>query len=107
MFMRRILFSRHLIYSKCFKEFATTTTNSSSLVNKLIKNSQRTFEIRNIKREMSNSEKKNQIVVELRSDTFTKPSEKMLKAMVESQIGDASYDEDPTTIGLINFDFVI
>lgn len=106
MFMRRILFSRHLIHSKCLKEFATTT-NSSLLVNKLIKNSQRTFQIRDIKREMSNSEKKNQIVVELRSDTFTKPSEKMLKAMVESQIGDASYDEDPTTIGLINFDFVI
>lgn len=35
-------------------------------------------------------------VVELRSDTFTKPSKGMREAMANSVVGDAIYDEDPT-----------
>lgn len=35
-------------------------------------------------------------VVELRSDTFTKPSKGMYEAMVKAPVGDAIYDEDPT-----------
>lgn len=34
--------------------------------------------------------------VELRSDTFTKPSKGMYEAMVSAQVGDSIYDEDPT-----------
>ena len=46
-----------------------------------------------------------QVVVQLRSDTFTRPSEKMLEAMISSQRGVdvSSYDEDPITIGLMHF----
>jgi len=36
-------------------------------------------------------------VIELRSDTFTKPSKKMQVAMSNAEVGDAVYDEDPTT----------
>jgi threonine aldolase len=36
-------------------------------------------------------------VIELRSDTFTKPSEAMREAMKTAEVGDAVYDEDPTT----------
>jgi hypothetical protein len=36
------------------------------------------------------------IVVELRSDTFTKPSRKMREAMMNADVGDSSYNEDPT-----------
>lgn len=36
-------------------------------------------------------------IVELRSDTFTKPSQKMREAMALADVGDAVYDEDPTT----------
>lgn len=35
-------------------------------------------------------------VVELRSDTFTKPSKGMREAMYNAEVGDSIYDEDPT-----------
>jgi threonine aldolase len=35
-------------------------------------------------------------VIDLRSDTLTKPSAKMRKAMAEADVGDDVYDEDPT-----------
>lgn len=38
------------------------------------------------------------MMVDLRSDTVTKPTKGMLKAMVESEVGDDVFDEDPTTI---------
>ena len=34
--------------------------------------------------------------IDLRSDTVTKPSKEMLKAMVEAEVGDDVYKEDPT-----------
>lgn len=34
--------------------------------------------------------------VELRSDTFTKPSKDMLAHMMKAEVGDSIYDEDPT-----------
>ncbi len=34
--------------------------------------------------------------IDLRSDTFTKPSEGMLKAMFNAEVGDDVWDEDPT-----------
>ena len=43
------------------------------------------------------SEKGAEVLVELRSDTFTKPNKAMLEAMVNAEVGDSSYDEDPTT----------
>ena len=36
------------------------------------------------------------ITVELRSDTFTKPSKEMLQFMIQAEVGDSIYDEDPT-----------
>src|ERR1700687_4583380 len=35
-------------------------------------------------------------VIELRSDTFTKPSPEMRRAMFEAEVGDDVYGEDPT-----------
>src|SRR5436305_3854336 len=35
-------------------------------------------------------------VVELRSDTFTRPTESMRRAMYEAEVGDDVWDEDPT-----------
>lgn len=35
--------------------------------------------------------------VDFRSDTVTRPSEGMRKAMADAEVGDAVYDEDPTT----------
>jgi threonine aldolase len=35
-------------------------------------------------------------VVELRSDTFTRPTEAMRRAMYEAEVGDEVWDEDPT-----------
>lgn len=35
-------------------------------------------------------------MIDLRSDTVTKPSEKMRKAMYEAEVGDDVYEEDPT-----------
>ena len=40
------------------------------------------------------------ITVELRSDTFTKPSKEMLQFMTQVEVGDSIYDEDPTIIEL-------
>lgn len=34
--------------------------------------------------------------IDLRSDTFTKPSKEMLEAMIEAEVGDDVFDEDPT-----------
>src|SRR4051794_23325219 len=34
--------------------------------------------------------------VELRSDTFTRPTEAMRRAMYEAEVGDEVWDEDPT-----------
>ena len=39
-------------------------------------------------------------IIELRSDTFTKPSQKMREAMKNAEVGDSGYDEDPTTNSL-------
>ncbi|XP_055706338.1 uncharacterized protein LOC129803647 [Phlebotomus papatasi] len=39
-------------------------------------------------------------VVDLRSDTFTTPTPEMFRAMVEAEIGDDVYGEDPTLIKL-------
>ncbi|XP_018337200.1 PREDICTED: probable low-specificity L-threonine aldolase 2 [Trachymyrmex septentrionalis] len=38
----------------------------------------------------------NAIIVDLRSDTLTKPTNAMRKAMYEAQVGDDVFDEDPT-----------
>jgi threonine aldolase len=38
--------------------------------------------------------------VELRSDTFTRPTREMLKAMVDADLGDDVWGEDPTAISL-------
>src|SRR5580693_1607228 len=35
-------------------------------------------------------------VIDLRSDTFTKPSPEMRRAMFEAEVGDDVYGEDPT-----------
>ncbi len=35
-------------------------------------------------------------MIDLRSDTVTKPSEKMRRAMYEAEVGDDVYGEDPT-----------
>ena len=35
-------------------------------------------------------------MIDLRSDTFTKPSQDMLKAMFDAQVGDDVFGEDPT-----------
>ena len=36
------------------------------------------------------------MIIDLRSDTVTKPSPEMLEAMFNAQVGDDIYDEDPT-----------
>jgi len=41
--------------------------------------------------------------IDLRSDTVTKPSEGMRKAMYEAEVGDDVYGEDPTVIKLQSF----
>jgi len=38
--------------------------------------------------------------IDLRSDTVTKPSAEMRKAMAEAEVGDDVYQEDPTVIEL-------
>ena len=35
-------------------------------------------------------------MIDLRSDTLTVPSEKMLKYMYEAEVGDDVFEEDPT-----------
>ena len=42
-------------------------------------------------------------IIDLRSDTVTKPSEEMRKAMYNAEVGDDVYQEDPTTIELQNY----
>jgi threonine aldolase len=39
-------------------------------------------------------------IVELRSDTFTRPTRDMLRAMVDAELGDDVWGEDPTAISL-------
>src|ERR1035441_5105790 len=39
---------------------------------------------------------KEQNVIDLRSDTVTRPTAKMRKAMAEAEVGDDVYGEDPT-----------
>jgi threonine aldolase len=39
-------------------------------------------------------------IVELRSDTFTRPTREMLKAMADAEVGDDVWGEDPTAISL-------
>jgi threonine aldolase len=39
-------------------------------------------------------------VVDLRSDTVTRPTAGMRKAMAEAEVGDDVYREDPTITGL-------
>jgi threonine aldolase len=39
-------------------------------------------------------------MIDLRSDTFTKPNENMLKAMFEAEVGDDVFGEDPTVNAL-------
>jgi threonine aldolase len=39
-------------------------------------------------------------IVELRSDTFTRPTRQMLQAMAEAELGDDVWGEDPTAIAL-------
>jgi len=36
------------------------------------------------------------MIIDLRSDTFTKPSEAMRKAMASAEVGDDVFGEDPT-----------
>lgn len=36
------------------------------------------------------------VVIEFRSDTFTKPTKEMIEAMSAAEVGDSQYDEDPT-----------
>src|SRR5580692_5278220 len=42
----------------------------------------------------------NEILVDLRSDTLTKPSPGMRQAMAEAEVGDDVYGEDPTVNAL-------
>lgn len=44
----------------------------------------------------------NQPIIDLRSDTVTKPCKSMLKAMMEAKVGDDVFGEDPTVIALEN-----
>ena len=39
-------------------------------------------------------------MIDLRSDTVTKPTPQMLQAMMEAQVGDDVYGEDPTVLAL-------
>ena len=39
-------------------------------------------------------------MIDLRSDTITKPCDKMLKAMINANVGDDVYGEDPTVLEL-------
>lgn len=42
----------------------------------------------------------NQEIIDLRSDTVTRPSQAMLEAMIKAPVGDDVYGEDPTVIAL-------
>jgi threonine aldolase len=43
------------------------------------------------------------MIIDLRSDTVTKPSAEMLQAMLTAQVGDDVYGEDPTVNELQEF----
>src|SRR5213075_2801827 len=47
---------------------------------------------------MSNSQPRN--IVDLRSDTVTRPTPAMRRAMAEAEVGDDVYGEDPTVVRL-------
>ncbi len=49
---------------------------------------------------LEGSEKMERAIIDLRSDTVTKPTESMLRAMVEAEVGDDVYREDPTVLRL-------
>ncbi len=49
---------------------------------------------------MSNIGRKNSVICDLRSDTFTSPDDGMRKAMAEAIVGDDVYGEDPTVNAL-------
>lgn len=40
-------------------------------------------------------------LIELRSDTFTKPTPDMLQDMIKAEVGDSVYNEDPTIISYL------
>lgn len=40
-----------------------------------------------------------EVVVDLRSDTLTKPTKRMREAMLNAEVGDDVYEEDPTLKG--------
>ena len=42
-------------------------------------------------------------MIDLRSDTVTKPSKEMLNVILESEVGDDEYKEDPTVNDLEDF----
>src|SRR5689334_11034074 len=44
----------------------------------------------------SENEKSRAVTVDLRSDTVTKPTPEMRRAMAEAEVGDDVYGEDPT-----------
>ena len=46
------------------------------------------------------SSRKNRPVIDLRSDTLTKPTPAMLQAMAAAEVGDEQYGEDPTVLEL-------
>lgn len=41
------------------------------------------------------------IVVDLRSDTLTKPTQKMREALSSAEVGDDGFHEDPTVKGIV------
>ena len=43
------------------------------------------------------------MIIDLRSDTVTKPSQGMLNAMMQAKVGDDVYKEDPTTNALEDY----
>ena len=45
--------------------------------------------------------------VNLRSDTFTKPTLEMRQAMFDAVVGDDGYEEDPTVRGMIQYSFTL
>lgn len=49
---------------------------------------------------LEGSESMERTFIDLRSDTVTKPTKSMLKAMVEAEVGDDVYREDPTVLRL-------
>ena len=42
------------------------------------------------------------MIIDLRSDTVTKPSKEMLQSMFEAEVGDDVFSEDPTVLKLEN-----